>query len=335
MLGLAHHDLSRVMVKKRGDRVEAGELLAAKREGLPFLHKPCRSPVTGRLVAIRHGWVVIETEGKAEEELTSEGVDLRAFVPGRVTSILDQRSVTIETVGAYIVGACGGGGEGNGVLQVLVENPSDILTAGQIGMEANHAILVGGAGISPDALERAGEMQVKGIIVGGISSSLCALIPHLSFPIVATEGYGNLPMSSIAFNILKQHAGREASLSGQAGSTEGDSRPVIIVPLTEHQSEMKGALPCEDAPVGLAQIGHQVRVTRRPLLGRTGEIISMPVTPQQVPSGLSLPGAQVVLKEQEQRPSWSDVISTQDGSYVPPGAVQFIPWLNLEHIFGS
>lgn len=334
MLGLANHDLSRVMVKKRGDRVEAGEFLAAKREGLPFLHKPCRSPITGRLVAIGYGWVVIEAESSGEGKLVPEDKtgDLRAFVAGQVTSIVDRRGVTIETVGAYISGACGVGGEGNGVLQILAKNPAEMLTADQIGMGVNSAILVGGAGISPDALDRAREMQVKGVIVGGISSSFYDLTTGFSFPIVATEGYGNLPMSPTVFDILKQHEGRQASLSGQTGDAEDDLRPAIIVPLAEHQPEMGSSSLTEDVCVEFAQVGHHVRVARHPLLGQAGEIISMPTAPQQVPSGLSLPGAQVAFKNLEHLAGKQDSISTRDESHLQPDAVQFVPWLNLEHI---
>lgn len=333
-LGLANHDLSRVMVKKRGDRVEAGELLAAKREGLPFLHKPCRSPITGRLVAIGYGWVVIEAESSGEGQFApgDKTGDLRAFVAGQVTSIVDRRSVTIETVGAYISGACGVGGEGNGILQVLAKNPADTLTADQIGMGANNAILVGGAGISPDALDRAREMQVQGIIVGGISSSLYDLATGFSFPIVATEGYGNLPMSPIVFDILKRHEGREASLSGQTGDARDNLQPAIIVPLAEHQPEMENWPLIEDVSVEFAHVGHQVRVVRHPLLGRVGELISMPTTPQQVPSGLSLPGAQVAFKNLERLVYQQDSILTRDEGHLQPDVVQFVPWLNLEHI---
>jgi hypothetical protein len=337
ILGLDNRDLSQVMIKKHGDRVEAGEILAARQRVLPFLHKPCRSPNAGRLVAIAHGWVVIKTETDRETGAADRGetVDLLAFVPGQVVDITDQRSVTIEAVGTHIIGACGLGGEANGVLQMAVENPTDTLTADHIGMGANNAILVGGSGVSPEALELAREMKVKGMVVGGISSSLHELAPASPFPIVATEGYGSLPMSPFAFNNLKRFEGHEASISGQMGDIWNTSRPEIFIPLPKHQQVDERELLSEEIPIEPPLIGHRVRVLRCPLLGQVGEIASMPAAPQPLPSGLTLPGAQVVFSSfasSEKFPSQHNTISAQGVDRPRQTNIQFVPWLNLERI---
>jgi hypothetical protein len=325
ILNLGDPDLSRVMLKKRGDRVEAGESIAARRGVLPFLHKPCRSPVTGRLAAIGHGWVVIEgasplsSRGNGREP-EPETLDLLAFVAGRVTAITDQRNVTIETIGAHIVGACGLGGEGNGVLQVPVKDPTQMLTADDIGLGFNNSVLVGGVGVSPEALERAGEMKVRGIIVGGISASLHHLMPSPSFPIVATEGYGDLPMSPLAFDLLKRLEGREVSISGRMGEVWDYARPSIIVPLMEHLED-EGTPAAGDMPVEPVRAGDRVRAVRQPLLGQVGEIVALPAEPQPVASGLFLTGAQVAFAN-----------AYPAGTKHPVGTMHFVPWLNLERM---
>jgi hypothetical protein len=334
ILGLDNRDLARVMVKKRGDRVEAGEILATRQGVLPFLHKPYRSPSSGRLIAIAHGWVVIEAESDGQEGPAGEAerVDLLAFVAGQVTDITDRRSVTIETVGTHILGACGLGGEGHGVLQVAVEDRTDILTADDIGMGSNNAILVGGAGVSPEALDRATEMKVQGIIVGGMNSSFRELTPAPSFPIVATEGYGSLPMAPVEFETLKQLEGHEASISGRMGEARDASRPEIIIPITGHQGVDDGLSKSEDIPIEPPQIGHQVRALRHPLLGQVGEITS---AAQPLPSGLSLPGAQVdfvSFLSTEEPFSQHDMVSAQGVGSSRPSSTQFVPWLNLERI---
>lgn len=336
MLGLDNHDLSRVMVKKQGDRVQAGEILATRQRVLPFLHKPCRSPNAGRLAAIGYGWVVIELEGDIGGEPAagseSQAIDLLALVTGQVTAIRDRRSVTIETIGAYIAGACSLGGEGLGVLQVSAEDRSAMLTADDIGMGSNNAILVAGAGVSPEALDRADEMKVKGIVVGGISSSLQDRVPAPSFPIVATEGYGKLPMSAMMFDILKQLEGRDAYISGQMGQTWDDTRPAIIVPLPERGGQEDSELSSGDVPQGPAQIGHQVRAVRHPHLSRVGKIVSIPAASQQLPSGLSLPGAHVAFADSAQASFENNTVAAEDTSSSRPSRIEFVPWLNLEHI---
>jgi hypothetical protein len=316
ILGLENPDMARVMVKKPGDRVEAGEILAARRGVLPFWHKSCRSPVAGRLAAIGHGWGVIEVETSSNQEKSIDGsqaqpgmVDWLAFIGGQVTAVADHRSVTIETFGTYIVAACGVGGEGCGVLQVPAKDPVHALAASDIGPGLNNAVLVGGASVLPEAIDRAAEMKVRAIIVGGISPSFHE--PGLAppFPIVATEGYGNLPMSAPVIDALRRWEGREVSVSGQMGGAWDNSRPAIILPQNEQQEEV-GNLPTANAPMERAGVGGRVRAVRSPFLGQVGEIVSLVAEPQIVPSGLSLPGARVAFAD----------------------SVQFVPWLNLEQL---
>jgi hypothetical protein len=154
ILGLDDPDLSRVMVKKRGDLVQAGETIAARRGRLPFLHKPCRSPITGRLAVISGGCVVIEGAPPAG----AEWLEVLAFVNGRVVSIADMRSVTVEATGAVVAGACGVGGEGHGVLQVAVKGPAEPLALADLESGRSDAVLVGGGSLTPEVIDRAREM---------------------------------------------------------------------------------------------------------------------------------------------------------------------------------
>ncbi len=250
ILGLDTPNMSRVMVKRRGDQVKAGETLAARRGVIPLWHKPCRSPIAGRLTAIGRGWVVIEAESRT--------VDLLAFVSGEVIAISDQRSVTIETLGTHIVGTCGIGNEAAGFLQMPVKDPAHTLTAEDIELGFNNAILVGGATVSPEALERATQMKVRGIIVGSISASLFDLVPAPPFPIVATEGYGYVPMSSEVFDILRQAEGHEVSISGHMGEAQHSAPPGIIIPLRDSQKG-GGDFSTNVSPTQLIQNSHHAR----------------------------------------------------------------------------
>ncbi len=246
--------------------------------------------------------------------------------------------MTIETSGAHIVGACGVGGEANGVLQVPVKDPTHTLTADDIELGFNNAILVGGAGVSSAALERAKEMKVRGIIVGGISASLHDLRPALPFPVVATEGHGNLPMSSMAFGILERLEGHEVSVSGQMGDGWNSTRPTIIVPLIERQED-EGGFPTITSPGQPARVGDRVRGVRFPLQGHVGEIVSLRVEAQHVPSGLSLRGAQVAFADPDHASGQLGAVPARRANLVDPtgnaqrgGTSKFVPWLNLEHI---
>jgi len=311
ILGLDDPDLSRVMVKKLGDPVQAGETIAARRGTLPFLHKPCRSPVTGRLAVISGGYVVIEGAPTAG----AEWLEILAFVNGKVASIVDTRSVTIEATGAVVAGACGVGGEGHGVLQVAVQGPAEPLALADLESGRSGAVLVGGSSLTPETIDRAREMKVGGIIVGSIGASLLDLTPP-PFPVVATEGFGAQPMSPIVFDMLKRFEGHEVSLGVSAGQGTGagpDERPLIIIPLG---SLATGEISADSASAAPARIGDQVRAVRQPLSGRVGEIVALPAETSRLPSGLSLTGAQVAFATN----------SLQENERC------FVPWLNLERI---
>ncbi len=313
ILGLNAPDLSRVMVKKQGDLVQAGETIAARRGTLPFLHKPCRSPVTGRLAVISGGCVVIEGALPAG----ADWLEMSAFVDGKVVSIADTRSVTVEATGAVIAGACGVGGEGHGVLQMTAQGSAEPLALDDLGSARSGAVLVGGGSLAPEMIDRAREMKVGGIIVGSIKASFLDLTPP-PFPIVATEGFGAQPMSPIVFDMLKRFEGHVVSLGVSAGQGTGvglDNRPLIIIPLASLATGKIAPAP-DSAPAAPARIGDHVRAVRQPLSGKVGEIVALPAEARRLPSGLSLTGAQVAfamnsLQENERR---------------------FVPWLNLERI---
>jgi hypothetical protein len=96
-------DMDQVLLKARGDYVEANEAVATSKGGLPFLRRVARSPLPGRIAAIGQGWVLLETERVT--------IELPAFVNGIVAKIIPDRGVIIETNGAMIEPACGFGGE--------------------------------------------------------------------------------------------------------------------------------------------------------------------------------------------------------------------------------
>ena len=306
ILNMDDLDLSHVMTKKPGDRVQTGETIAARPGILPFLHKPCRSPVSGEMKDIAYGWALIETG--------AEQVDVLAFIPGRVTSVVPHRSATIETIGAVIEGACGIGKEATGLLKIPVNDRTSQVTPHDIGEAFNKTIVVAGAEVSSEVLEQAREVGVAGLIAGGVSSSL--LGQRAPLPIVATEGYGHRPMSQDVFDILKALEGQEVSLSARMGEAGDNSRPMLIAPLAGRSQDETQAL-ANDAGARPVRVGDKVRAVRSPLSGCLGQIKSMPEEPRRTTSGLTLVGALVSFPEQE---------ATFDATD------EWTPWLNLERM---
>jgi hypothetical protein len=282
-LSVKSEDLDQYLLKEVGDTVEEGEAIAAKGRGLIPLRRVCRSPVAGKIVAIGGGRVVLESR--------AETFELHAHFRGTVISVMPSLGVVIETVGALVHGVWGAGGEAQGVLKMLAEDPKENLVAEAMDVGCHGAIIVGGSSIDEKALEIAEQMQVRGIVVGSIGVDLEERASDFPCPVIVTEGMGQVPMASVIFELLRSNAGREASISGVTRLRWGTVRPEIIIPLQGRGA----ALPPQQLG-GALEVGAQVRVIRQPYLGSVGQVVSLPSQPRVVDSGARLRGAEVELE---------------------------------------
>ncbi len=297
-------DMGQVMLKSVGQTIEAHEIIATAPGSLPLVKRNARAPAAGVITAVGPGWALIETERTV--------VELQAFINGIVAKVIPQQRIVIETKGALIETAIGFGGEAYGRLQRLVDSPFASLTADMLHQNVQQTILIGGRSVDEEALRQAEAMQVRGIIVGSIDASLLNLNPPVKVRVVATEGFGNGPMSPYTFALLNKLIGREVSIRGQtpvlksSGQPSETDRPVIMA-TTAYSSTFSKPIKEESLEI---KVGSHVRVTRGRLLGATGHIDSLPADPQPTESGIIAPGAFVTLDKQ----------------------LHFIPWANLEQI---
>jgi hypothetical protein len=283
-LSVKRENVDKYLLKAVGDTVEEEEAIAAKGGGLIPLRRVCRSPVAGEIVAIGSGRVVLESR--------AETFELHAHFRGTVVSVMPSLGVVIKTVGALVQGVWGAGGEAQGVLKMLADDPEEKLVAEAMDVGCHGSIIVGGSSVDKEVLERAEQMQVRGIVVGSMGAALRERASDLSFPVIVTEGIGQVPMSSVVFELLRSNAGREASISGVTQLRWGTVRPEIIIPLQE-----RGATPPPQQLGGALEVGDQVRVIRQPYLGSVGQVVSLPSQPRVVDSGARLRGAEVELEE--------------------------------------
>lgn len=306
-LAQANIDMEQVMLKAEGEAVQTNEAIASIKGGLPFLQRVARAPVEGRIAAVGPGWVLLETERAS--------IDLPAFINGVVTRVIKNRGVVIESVGAMISAACGFGGEAYGPLKRLVDQPFEILDPEAIDENVEEAIILGGRTIDEPTLRLAEEAHVRGIIVGSIDASLLNLDPPTKVRVVATEGFGDVPMAPYTFGILATTlGGKEVSIRGNtpvlssAPNNRAQAEPPIILATTRRSSRI-GSAPEEKAQRQLA-VGSRVRIVRGQLLGASGTIDSIPTEPQPLEAGIIAAGAYVEVSNVR----------------------RFIPWANLERV---
>jgi hypothetical protein len=129
-------------------------------------------------------------------------------------------------------------------------------------------------------------------------------LSQLRFPVIVTEGFGQLPMCTPIYRLLKECEGSEATLLGDSASIW--ERPEIIIPRTLAQAPRALAPATERLSAG-----QQVRICRAPYMARVGRIVTVHKTSQSTGAGYRLPGADVELED---------------------GETVFVPYTNLDMI---
>jgi hypothetical protein len=298
--------VARAMRLEVGNKVSQGEVLAksARLGGRSYL-----APISGIITAVdtETGYVTITPDPVTYE--------LQATVRGLIMDVIPSRGVRIETPAAQVYGVFGFGAERSGVLQLLVTDPSEAINADMITPKSAYAILIGGSGVSANALRRAVKEQVRGVIVGSIDEaelreflgwasydgwrvglgSWQAPVPTerpYDLTLVVTEGFGNYPMSSPLFELLAAHDRQEALIEGLTQLRYPHTRPRVVIPLSSRTSGVQLELPrLELRP------GSTVRLVDGEYLGVIGRVRSLSTGPRRLVSRVRAAAVDVVLDD--------------------------------------
>ncbi|MCB9101487.1 MAG: hypothetical protein H6632_18255 [Anaerolineales bacterium] len=296
-------DLDEILQVSEGEAVAANQVIASTAGGA-LLKRSVRTPVAGHVAAIGPTWVLLETERTPTE--------VQAFISGVVARVLGNRGVVVEANGAIIEAACGFGGEAVGRLKRLVNSPFEPLSSSALNEEASDSIILGGQTVDEDVLREAEKWKVRGIIVGSINASLLELDPPPKVRVVATEGFGDLPMSAYTFGILTSLSRREVSIRGRslhlAAAAQTFEPPIILATDGSKKGTYSGSSQPEK-PTPVTE-GSRVRIIQGQHLGASGSIVNIPAEPQVLTTGILALGANVKFQNE----------------------VIFVPWANLEQV---
>ena len=251
----------------------------------------------GRVKSPANGFIyrIDKSTGRVLIKVVSRPFELLAYLAGTVSNVIAGRGVLIETTGALIQAAAGFGGESYGVMQVISKRSTDPLKARAIDVTLRGAILVGGAWFDETVLQQAIQMQVRGLIAGSMDGSLLQAARVAPFPILLTEGLGQVAMAAPIFKLLKSNAGREVSISAVTRTRWGIQRPEVLIPLP---SDSRPEPPGFGLPLAA---GVRVRVLRGSQQGKVGLITALPNLPQQIVTGAKVHCAEVDLGGDEGR----------------------------------
>jgi len=281
-------ELGQYMLKKVGDQVIKGEIIARRISFFGLSKAFVESPVEG---TIEH---VSDITGQVTIREDPVPVEVKAYIPGRIVDVIRNEGVVVETTASFIQGIFGIGGETHGQIRMAVKSPEDSLTANMLDSSDKGKILVGGAMVAGEALKKAVEIGVRGIVSGGVEDKDLrdllgyeigvAITGHEEsiVTLIITEGFGKMRMSGKTFELLKSCEGMEAALNGATQIRAGVIRPEIIVP-----RDRTSAGESRDDRAAFSkgmQPGMMVRVIAEPFFGAIGTILSLPVELQDVES---------------------------------------------------
>lgn len=218
-------------------------------------------------------------------------VDIDAYLDGTVAEVLPGEGAVVETRGAMVQGIFGVGGERQGTIRMAVVSPDVPLGADHIREDDRGRILVGGSGIAYEAIVRAAEVGVLGLVAGGLRDG--DLVRYLGYDIgvaitgneaipltiLVTEGFGFLAMAERTFDLLRSLDGKAASLNGATQIRAGVIRPELVVPLPDSTAK------APDADSFELRVGTAIRCIREPYFGRLGTVTELPAPLVTLESG--------------------------------------------------
>jgi hypothetical protein len=286
-LGVAPDEIEDYLVKKAGDAVGKDDVLAENKPLFKWLKTEVRSPITGTVESVSTvtGQVLLREPPRV--------LELLGYVDGTIVEVQPHQGVTVECPCSMVQGIFGIGGETYGEITLAVESPEQPLTPERLKAEMKGKVVVGGAFLPAEAMAKAKEIGVAGLVVGGIhDKDLRALLGYdlgvaitgseqVGFTLILTEGFGTIPMAQKTFALLSAHAGSEASISGATQIRAGVIRPEIIIPRTSVSPEGSGTPRSERAGI---QVGDPVRIIRDPLFGKIGHVSALPSDLQKIPT---------------------------------------------------
>lgn len=298
MLNIDASEIMEILLKKPGDSIEEGDIIAETRGLFGLFKAKAHAPASGTLEAVSG------ITGQAIIREAPIPVSVQAYIDGKVTTIIPDEGVEISTAASFIQGIFGIGGERRGAIKVLTPDTKTPISEDMIDESCKGKVLVGGAFLSYKAFLKAQKAGASGIVVGGFNyRDIKKIVGYdigvaitgqedINTTLIITEGFGDIHMAQQTFDLLRSHEGRMASINGATQIRAGVIRPEIIIPIDdqeaiqEHKVELFGMEP-----------GTVVRVIRAPYFGMLGEVTELPHELQRLESGSLARVAKVKLQE--------------------------------------
>ncbi len=281
-LGCEANEISIYLKVKEGDTIKKGDILAETGGFFGFFKTTIEAPITGSVESLS------TATGQAILREPPIPVEVHAYIDGVVDDIYPEEGVKINSLATYIQGIFGIGGEVIGELVMVSPSPDAVLDEDDIKIEHKGKIIVGGSLVTAKALNRAVEVGVKGVIVGGYDAEdlkeflgydLGVAITgteEKGITLVVTEGFGKIQMAKKTYELLKQSVGMKTSINGATQIRAGVIRPEVVIPLTNTKSTKEIENLSKNTGMN---VGSPVRIIREPHFGEVATVVELPEQP--------------------------------------------------------
>lgn len=288
-LSILPEDIERHMLAKVGDWVEKDQFIAESRSFFGLFKSNCRMPEAGTIESVSGitGQVIIR------EKAIPVAVD--AYIDGEVVEVYENEGVLVRATATFVQGIFGIGGEAVGTLDVVARSGGEVLKPSVIDSSHSGKVLLGGSLVTIESLNRAREVGVRGIIVGGLGDTDLRTIlgydlgvaitgsEDIGLSLIVTEGFGQMTMAERTFKLLASRKGMKTSISGATQIRAGVIRPEVVIPLDGSSVGESGGERGDTPSTGLV-VGSAIRVIREPYFGKIGKVTSLPPELQKLES---------------------------------------------------
>lgn len=287
ILGVPPEDVPDCMLKKGGEAVKEGEIIAKTKSFFGLFTSSCKAKISGSIENIS------SITGQVLLRGAPMPVEVKAYLRGEVTEIFPEEGVEVKTWGSFVQGIFGIGGETFGEVKMVSPDNKAVLTDKEIDESCRGKIVVGGSLVTAGGIKKAIAVGARGVVVGGFDDKdlrdflgydLGVAITgaeELGVTLVVTEGFGEMMMAERTFNLLKSKEGQLACINGATQIRAGVIRPEVVILQEGDISESERAERAENP--GLT-VGSPVRVIRQPYFGRLGKISDLPSPLQELES---------------------------------------------------
>ena len=161
VLGIPPEDIMFHMLRKEGEKVKEGEVIARSKSFFGLFNSECKSKAEGTMESIS------SVTGQVLIRGNPIPVEIRAYLDGEVEEVYEREGVAVSTWGSFIQGIFGIGGETHGEIKVVVKDNTEVLTDKLIDGDCKDKVIVGGSLVTADAIKKAVSVEAKGVVVGG------------------------------------------------------------------------------------------------------------------------------------------------------------------------